>query len=172
MHSRLRGYRVPLNERASCVSQDAVPIRKSAVSHLLVVLQFSAIALIAWPFSEFAPGRLQWLSISGLGVVVGLYTLAHNKLGNFGIYPEPIPDSCLVTTGPYRWIRHPMYTSLLLCMLGIALYQHARPNYLGMLILTIAGFGKMHREEAHLHTRFADYSDYVRRTHRLLPKIY
>ena len=151
---------------------DAVALPKSPFSHLLVVLQFSAIAIIAWPFIDSGGDRLQWLSISALGALVGLYTLAHNKLGNFGIYPEPIPDACLVTTGPYRWIRHPMYTSLLLFMLGIALYRHAWPNYAGMLLLALAVFGKMQREEAHLHMKFDDYSDYVKRTHRLLPKIY
>lgn len=145
---------------------------KSTVSHILVSLQVSAIVIVAWPFVTQPAGRLQWLAISALGLIVGLYTLAHNKLGNFGIYPEPIPDACLVTTGPYRWIRHPMYASLLLFMLGIALYRHAWPNYLGLALLGIAVFGKMHREETHLHTRFEDYSAYVKRTHRLFPGIY
>ena len=145
---------------------------RSRWSHLLVGLQFSAIAVIAWPFFPPSLGRLSWLSISALGLVVGLYTLAHNRLGNFGIYPEPIPDSVLVTSGPYGHVRHPMYTSLLLFMLGIALYRHAWPNYLGLLLLAVAIFGKMHREEAHLHAKFADYSDYVQRTHRLLPRVY
>ena len=111
---------------------------KSSVSHLLVALQFASIVIIAWPFFSQAEGRLQWLAISAIGLLVGLYTLAHNKLGNFGIYPEPIPDACLVTTGPYRRIRHPMYASLLLFMAGIALYRHALPNYLGLLLLSVA----------------------------------
>ena len=145
---------------------------KSTLSHILVTLQFSAIVITAWPFVAQAEGRVQWLALSALGLVVGLYTLAHNRLGNFGIYPEPIPDACLITTGPYRWIRHPMYTSLLMFMLGIALYRHALPNYLGMALLTIAIFGKMHREETHLQLKFEDYSDYIRRTHRLFPGIY
>ena len=145
---------------------------KSTLSHILVGLQFTAIIIVAAPFLDQPPGRLSWLSLSALGVIVGLYTLAHNKLGNFGIYPEPIPDACLVTTGPYRWIRHPMYTSLLLFMAGIALYRHAWPNYLGMALLVVAIFGKMQREEGHLHDKFADYADYVKRTHRLFPKIY
>lgn len=146
--------------------------KKSTISHALVALQFTAIVIVAWPFLDQAGDRSQWLAISALGVIVGLYTLAHNKLGNFGIYPEPIPDGCLVTTGPYRWIRHPMYTSLLLFMLGVALYHHAWPNYLGLALLSAAIFGKMVREEAHLHLKFEDYSDYVKRTHRLFPGVY
>ena len=145
---------------------------KAAISHILVALQFTAIVIIAWPFFDQADGRGQWLALSVLGVFVGLYTLAHNRLGNFGIYPEPIPDACLITTGPYRWVRHPMYASLLLFMLGIALYRHAWPNYLGLALLTLAVLGKIQREETHLHGKFADYAAYVRRTHRLIPRIF
>jgi protein-S-isoprenylcysteine O-methyltransferase Ste14 len=147
-------------------------VRRSTLSHLLVALQFSAIAIVAWPFVEPAADRLQWLSISAAGLLIGLYTLAHNRLGNFDIYPEPLPDACLVTSGPYQWIRHPMYTSLLLTMLGIALYCHAWPNYLGLGLLAVAVFGKIRREESQLHLKFDDYSEYVKRTHRLIPKVY
>jgi protein-S-isoprenylcysteine O-methyltransferase Ste14 len=145
---------------------------KSLRSHLLVALQFASIVVIAWPFVEPSLGRVGWLAVSALGVLVGLYTLAHNRVGNFGVYPEPVEGACLVTSGPYRWIRHPMYTSLLLFMLGIALYHHAWPNYAGMVTLAIAVYGKMRVEERHLSLHFTDYSDYIRRTHRLLPKIY
>jgi protein-S-isoprenylcysteine O-methyltransferase Ste14 len=137
-----------------------------------VILQFTAIAIIAWPFATLDLERIQWLSISAVGLLIGLYTLAHNKLGNFDIYPEPLPDACLVTSGPYRWIRHPMYTSLLVMMLGVALFHNTWANYLGLLLLLIAVYGKIRREESHLHVRFEDYSDYVKRTHRLIPKVY
>ncbi len=147
-------------------------MRHSRLSHALVALQFAAIVIIAWPFFPQSGGRLAWLLVSALGIALGLYTLAHNRLGNFGIYPEPIDNACLITSGPYRRVRHPMYTSLLLCMFGIALYRHAWPNYVGMVLLIVALVGKMRREEDHLRLRFEDYADYVKHTHRLLPKIY
>ena len=147
-------------------------MQRSTLSHVLVILQFGAIAIVVWPFLVQADNSLPWLLVSAGGVLVGLYTLAHNRLGNFGIYPEPIDNACLITSGPYRWVRHPMYASLLLFMLGIALYRDAWPNYLGMALLIIAILGKMRREEDHLHLKFEDYAEYVKRTHRLIPKVY
>lgn len=128
--------------------------------------------MIVWPFFEQPDGQLGWLAISACGLIVGAYTVAHNKLGNFGIYPEPLPNARLITSGPYHWVRHPMYTSLLLLMLGIALYRNSWPNYLGILMLLAALFGKMQREEAYLCTKFEAYADYIKRTHRLFPGVY
>ncbi len=145
---------------------------RSLISHILVALQFTGIALVVWPFSTPSSDRYAWLAICAAGLLVGLYTIAHNRLGNFGVYPEPLENACLVTSGPYRWIRHPMYASLLLVMLGIALFYAQLPNYAGLVMVIVAVVGKMHREERHLHLHFEDYSDYVRRTHRLLPGIY
>lgn len=144
----------------------------STLSHLLVSLQFAAIVVIAWPFVTPEAARLVWLGVSVPGILIGVYTVFHNRFGNFGIYPEPLEDACLITSGPYQWIRHPMYSSLLLTMAGVALYLNAWPNYLGLLLLALAVLGKMRIEERHLHLKFADYSDYVKRTRRLLPGVY
>ena len=70
-----------------------VPMRnRSTISHILVTCT-SAIVIVAWPFFTQPADRLRWLGISAWPDR-RLYTLAHNKLGNFGIYPEPIPDAC------------------------------------------------------------------------------
>ena len=61
-----------------------------------------------------------------LGAAVGLWALTHNPLNNFNIAPELKENCQLITTGIYRWIRHPMYTSVTLMMLGIAVMNHTR----------------------------------------------
>ena len=53
-------------------------------------------------------------------VALAAWTLAHNRPGNFNIRPAPKAQGHLVTTGPYRWIRHPMYTSVLLGAAALA----------------------------------------------------
>ena len=140
-------------------------------SHLLVTLQFACIALGLIPFGN-SPASPGWLALSVIGIAVGLYTLLHNRFGNFGIYPEPLDNAQLITSGPYRWVRHPMYLSLLLFMLGAALYNNGLINQLSLLGLVIALIGKMNKEEAYLRQQFDAYADYCSRSKRLIPYLY
>ena len=87
--------------------------RSSAV---LVALQLGLIAVIVlgtgWPVSPRAwPPAIFLLAMS---IVLFAWTIGHNRLGNFSVLPEPRRSARLVTSGPYRWIRHPMYVAVLL----------------------------------------------------------
>lgn len=144
---------------------------KALNSHLLVGLQFASIGVGLVPFSAPSGTQLWWIA-SALGVLVGLYTLLHNRLGNFGVYPEPLGHAELITSGPYRWVRHPMYLSLLLFMLGIAMYNGGLLNQLSLLTLLAAVLGKMQIEEAYLRERFDSYAQYSAVSKRLLPYLY
>ncbi len=150
--------------------ETTTPSASPASSHLLVVLQFSAIALGVIPWGNGASPL--WLIASVIGGVVGVYTLMHNKLGNFGVYPEPVDGAQLITSGPYRWVRHPMYLSLILFMLGIVMFNAAIGNYLALVLLLIAIIGKMNKEEVYLSTQFDGYKDYQTCSKRLFPLIY
>ena len=92
-------------------------------SRLLVGMQFTAIGLGLFPWLG-SEAQLIWAVPGVLGVLVGIYTLAHNRLGNFGVFPELVNGARLITSGPYRWVRHPMYLSLLLFMLGASQLSH------------------------------------------------
>jgi protein-S-isoprenylcysteine O-methyltransferase Ste14 len=78
----------------------------------------------------------------------------------------------VVTSGPYRWIRHPSYTGALLTLLGILV---CCLNWLSFfaLLLAIAGYAyRIRVEEAALAEGLGDaYRDYMRRTRRLIPFI-
>ncbi len=146
-------------------------MQRPTTSHLLVALQFLSIGvgLVPWQGTLGSPW---WLTASALGALVGLYTLLHNRPGNFAVYPEPLEQARLVTSGPYRWVRHPMYLAVLLFMLGIAMYNGGLWNQLSLLTLLLAILGKMQREERYLHARFAEYPEYACRCKRLIPFIY
>ncbi len=137
----------------------------------LVALQFAligALLLTAWP-----PGETASIAAAAMLLVaataVGVAALAQNRLGNFNIRPEVKPGARLATGGIYRWIRHPMYSAVLLAMLGL-LALDVRPSrlllWLALLAVLIA---KARREERHLRHRFPQYAAYCERTRRLLP---
>jgi protein-S-isoprenylcysteine O-methyltransferase Ste14 len=78
----------------------------------------------------------------------------------------------LVTSGPYAFVRHPLYLGEFVVLFGLAL-QHSMPW--GMLLLgvqSIFQFARMKNEERVLARAFPNYEDYRARTARLLPGIY
>src|ERR1700674_1641909 len=86
--------------------------RLGLTGRLLVAAQFGLIAWLIWPFTPqvWSPTALALLACS---IALGVWTLAHNRLGNFNIRPEPKASGGLVTSGPYRFVRLPMYSALL-----------------------------------------------------------
>ncbi len=62
----------------------------------------------------------------------------------------------LITTGPYRFVRHPLYTGWLTGMLGSAVVAGTGDAFVGFVIMTVAMINKLRREEALLATEFGD----------------
>jgi protein-S-isoprenylcysteine O-methyltransferase Ste14 len=78
----------------------------------------------------------------------------------------------LITSGPYRFVRHPIYSGLLLALIGSAL---ARPEWRGVLAVAIAFYAlwrKSRIEEQFMRNQFgAAYEEYARRVPALVPFI-
>ncbi len=144
----------------------------SIFSHLLVILQFGGIACCCYPVDLKNLGNKYWLVACTLGAALGLLTLCYNKIGNFSVYPEIKQHAKLITTGPYHYIRHPMYTSLLLMMLGIALYNYHWINAIGVVMVMFAVINKANSEEKLLLIRFEEYLEFQQKTCRFVPYIY
>lgn len=128
--------------------------------------------VIGWA-SVALPDALRWLgaALMVLGVATGLWALRH--LGrNVTPTAVPRPDAELVTTGPYRWVRHPLYSSGLLTLPGAALLA-ANPLVLVAGAATYAVLlYRTRREETELVRRFGErYVDYRARTGMILPRV-
>jgi protein-S-isoprenylcysteine O-methyltransferase Ste14 len=87
-------------------------------------------------------------------------------------FPRPRDGSRLVTRGIYAWVRHPLYTSVMLASLGWAAIWQSAPSLLAALVLIPFFDAKSRREEHWLRERFPEYAGYERRTRRFIPRIY
>lgn len=141
-------------------------------SHILVALQMTGITLCCYPVGMQNLGSIYWLVLCAIGAALGVLTLCYNKIGNFSVYPEIKQHATLIISGPYGYIRHPMYTSLMLMMSGIVLYNFHWLNSIGIVMVLHAIINKANKEEKLLLMRFAKYNEYQQKTHRFLPYIY
>lgn len=144
------------------------------ISLLLVLLQFGGIALTLGYRAGTAETRFTApaLFCGAAGALLLAATLWYNRPGNFRVLPEPKSDGRLVTAGPYRLIRHPMYTGLLLLLLAAALSYGRWPNWLGLGLTALALALKAGREERLLASRFPAYRDYAESSWRFVPFVY
>jgi len=140
-------------------------------SYSLVGLQFASIGII---FMTGALWPSHWLGLVAqlVGVLLGLWAVHTMHLGRFNIVPDPRDDSSLVERGPYRWIRHPMYASILWVMLPMVVSDASVQRLAWLLVLVLTLLLKLHYEEYLLCRRFADYPDYQQRSHKLLPWVF
>ncbi len=87
-------------------------------------------------------------------------------------FPKPVEGAPLIEAGAYRWIRHPIYSGLVLCSVGWGALTGSIV-VLGAALLLLLLFGaKSAREEAWLSAAHPGYTDYQRHTKRLIPWIY
>ncbi len=137
----------------------------------LVAMQLSLIAVIALPF-DVAGWNAVATTLVAAAIAIGLWALTANRPGNFNVRPEPKPGGRLVTSGPYRHVRHPMYLAVLVGMLGFCV-GYATPwrwAALGALALVLAF--KAGVEERAMAARHPDYASYAQRTKRIVPFVW
>lgn len=140
-------------------------------SLILVVLQFSSFLFFAIDGALFVNNFLFLFQLMGLAL--GLWGIISMKIGNFNVQPEVKKNALFISKGPYKIIRNPMYTGILI-FFGFTLF--AKFSYLRLLIyliLTITLLLKLMDEEKFLTERFKYvYLAYKKKTFRLIPFIY
>jgi len=143
-------------------------LKNKNYSYLLVTSQFTCIAILIFiNFSMFTKTLPILIFLLGIGVF--LYTLLFNKISNFNIIPDIKEDAKLVTTGAYKFIRHPMYFAVLITMFAPLTNSLNYINIIICTILTLTMFLKATKEEKLWHIESTEYKNYMQNTKMIIP---
>ena len=147
-------------------------LRPVGIAHILGLLAYMVNPLrMAWSTLTL-PDWSRWMGV-GVGVVAGcllIWTLL--SLGkNLTDTVVTRKEHTLVMTGPYRWVRHPFYDSIALCVLGNSLTAANGFLFTTGGLLLVLFIVRTKKEEEQLLARFGDaYRAYMNRTGRFLPR--
>lgn len=145
----------------------------SLVGFVTIIAHVANPAWMSWADLPF-PAWLRWtgVGIALLGFVVLQWS--QNTLGkNWSDRPRMLKEQTLITSGPYHYVRHPIYTAFLL-ILGSTFFISANwmigLAWISMVILEIAS--RIQFEESLMIEYFGDqYREYMKRTGSLFPKV-
>ena len=124
--------------------------------------------LFAAPF----PAWSRWMGV-GLGVLsLPLLTWVHHTLGkHWSTNLQLKQNHTLIAEGPYRWVRHPMYTALFSFFVGLALISASWLVVVLIVVAILVLYARIGKEETMMIEQFGDeYRAYLRRTGRFLPR--
>ena len=137
---------------------------------LLVTAQFLLFGIILlFSLTHF---RVCWwgFGLTIAGFYLGLQAVHHHPKHNFNIVPE-LKEGCqLVTHGPYRYIRHPMYSAVMLLAAGLTLLS-THPLWLLWTLLGVVLWLKASREERLWMQHDPCYGTYRAQTRYFIPYI-
>ena len=143
---------------------------KSFKSVLFVVIQLSCIIVI-FISGTALPGNVFYYFIIILFLIPGLWALFSMKF-RFNVAPELLPGSRIITSGPYKYIRHPMYTTVLGTTLTVVIFSFTYFLLMIWLILLITLLMKLFYEESLIEKEFGGYADYKSKSKRIIPFIF
>lgn len=146
---------------------------QAVLSAALMLLFAPVPGLTGW----FLPQRFHFLVAAGVAVQVGFIMLAvwaRRHLGrNWSAEVRVGEGHQLVRTGPYAYLRHPIYTAMLGMFLGTAIASSQYHALFGLAVLVAAYLRKTRLEEQIMTQTFGDeYDAYRRETRALVPLLF
>ncbi len=137
-----------------------------------VLFGIMAVALIVFPLGGSTPLRIIGLLLIVLGFAVLTIAIWEHMRRNAtlpNITPTPNAHVGLVDTGLYAYVRHPIYSGVLIGAVGVALaHGHLVPMIVALVMIVFFTF-KSRYEEGLLRATYPEYAAYMTHTGRFLP---
>lgn len=111
-----------------------------------------------------------FFGVSLIGIAIVLVSMLQLNI-HLSPFSSPKKGSKLVQNGLYKYVRHPIYTGVLITLFGYGLYPSSSYRLIISLTLVVLFYFKSRYEEARLQRNFSDYKSYQKNTGRFFPKI-
>ena len=143
------------------------------IATTFVAGQFALLGAIIFAPTTGSWPRPGWLAISATSIAfasLALAAIAALRLGR-GLTALPLPNehAVLRTSGPYRFVRHPIYTGLIIFAVADVIGSASLWRAGAALLLVVLLNQKAKWEETRLIARFAEYRKYAAATGRFFP---
>ncbi len=148
-------------------------VQKNTKDYLYVGLQlllfvFYILPVRLYSFEAWSAIKYSILAFGLLGILMILLAILQLN-NNLTAYPTPKENSVLIENGLYKYIRHPIYTGILLVFFSWAVYDGSGFKLLISLLLLVLFWFKSGYEEKQLTAKFSGYELYKKRSGRFLP---
>jgi protein-S-isoprenylcysteine O-methyltransferase Ste14 len=148
-------------------------MKRSRKDLAFVSIQFLLFVLYLFeaPYPRFSlpdPVRIAGLCLACLGLFVTVKAIADLNR-SLSPFPTPRGRGILITSGLYRWVRHPIYTGILVAALGYGIWSESSLKITVFVSLAVLLSFKARYEERLLIGRYPGYEDYMKQTGRFLP---
>jgi len=140
------------------------------MSVALVIGQFTCITVLLLGGGWLLPWWA-W-SVFVLGLAVFVWAALSLGSNNFSVLPGPRPGNTLSVRGIYRWLRHPMYTAVLLCGTAVTFGAPSTGRWIALPACLVVLVLKVRHEERLLTRRHPDYPSRMKGIARLVPGLW
>ncbi len=142
---------------------------------LNLISKFALLILLAAVLTLILTGNLiseslLVIALQILAITLSIWARRSFQSNQFSIHAEPA-EGKLISKGPYKFIRHPMYTAALL-LIWVSIFGHLTTLtfFIGFIVTGVTAV-RILTEEKYLRKHFTDYGEYMLHTKRLIPYI-
>jgi len=136
----------------------------------LLILQFLTMGYLVSGYT--IPKNTIVIIVQIIAIAIALWGIFSGGIHSFNAQPEVKSDR-LITNGPFKWIRNPMYLGILMFFSSDTIQNSSMLRWIAFCVLALTLLLKIYSEERFLKEKFKTaYTDYKSKTYRLIPFVY
>ena len=140
-------------------------------SWLLVMVQFICLGIFLFTGPFIVHNRFAFIT-EIFSFFLGMWAIVAMRTSKLSIFPDVRDGAALISKGPYRFIRHPMYLAVILFTISLLINYFTYLRLMVFILLLADLLLKIEFEEKKLNHAFGEYDQYKKQSVKLIPFIY